>query len=1456
MKKLAYAIGGLVVLLLVAAFLVPTFVDLNDYKPLIAAEVKKATGRDLVIDGSIDLALLPSPRVSIGDVRLGNIPGAAAPDMITLDEVEAAVAFGPLLEGRLQVTSITLVQPVVTLERLADGRANWELAEPGDGTAAETGSGGGIPIALDNIVVDGGTLIYRDAAQGVTYQADRIDAIASARSLQGPFALTGTFVTQGRTIAVDAKVGDLAGPALPLSLAATSEGVGSASFAGTLKGLDASPEAAGTVEVSGQSLAAALAALTGAGAGQGPLARPFSLKGTVAASEAAVSVNDLAATLGDVRATGALNVVPGDPLRVDGAVVVNQVDLDALLAAAPGEGKEGEAAAPASPAAFALPAGIAGGLDATIEAVVFKGEVVRQVHVVVSLDEGALTVSQATALLPGGSDLSLFGVVTQAEGTPAFDGQVEAASDDLRALFRWLGADVAGVPAERLRKFSFGGAIRATPAGVSIRDGDLRFDNSRLTGAIDVALAGPLRVTADVALDKLNLDAYLPPADPAAAEGQGGGAPAGIPADLAADIKATVGQITARGVAVRDLVVDGAIEQGRVTLRKLAAADVGGARIDAQGLVDPAGGAYDLTVGVDAKDIGGLARLAGIALPVPAETLGAVAIAGTFKGDAKAVALDASIATQPATVRAQGTVGGLPDAPTFDIAFSGDAARPQVLLDAAGVTLPVDAAALAPLAFKGTWKGDLKAGDLALDATVPPAALTLAGSLTGLDAAPGGDLKLGLAGPSIVALARALGGPELLTDGAYDLKAAVAGNAAKASVDATLAALGGTLRLAGEGQDLEGKAAFQGTLDVDHPELRDLGAAFAPAQPGAPPLGALDLAAAAKGDATGATLTSLTAALGPNRLEGQGDVRLGEPRPAFKLDLTADQLLLDPFLGADGAPAEAAPAEHQWSSEPLDLSALTTADGTASLKAKAIVAGAWRLDDADIQLVLKDGVLTIQRLAGTTFGGALQATGNVSSADVNGAGLDVKLTGADVRRLLAETAGYDDLSGRLDFALKADTVGGSERDLVRNLAGDAQVVVHDGVVDGFDLTAINQRLGQLDTVADFAALAGTSLTGGQTRFTAIDGTFLIDQGVARSNDLRALMEGAEAHATAEIDLPQWRLAVDGTAQLLGHSESPPLGLRMRGPLDQPTTTFDTKALQAFLASRAIGGAIKAFGEGGAGQSLEGAAGNALGGAVGGVIGGAAGGALGSAIGGALGGGSSGSGGAATGGAALPTAESEAALPTAEGAAALPEAEPETAVPEAEAVAPEPEAAEPEAEAAEPEPEVVEPEPEAVEPEPEAAAPAEEQPAEEQALPEAEEQAVPEAEEPVLPEAEEPVLPQAEEPALPEAEEPALPEAEESVLPQAEEEVLPEAEEPALPAAEEPVLPEAEEPVLPQAEEPVLPEAEEPALPAAEEPALPEAEVLPQAEEPLPPAEGALPEAGDDEQLLEGLADQN
>ena len=89
--------------------------------------VKKATGRDLVLDGPIALSLLPTPTVTLSGVKFFNVPGSKNPNMVEVKSVTVKPSLLALLTGNIEVSEVTLVEPKIVLEINAEGKPNWEF---------------------------------------------------------------------------------------------------------------------------------------------------------------------------------------------------------------------------------------------------------------------------------------------------------------------------------------------------------------------------------------------------------------------------------------------------------------------------------------------------------------------------------------------------------------------------------------------------------------------------------------------------------------------------------------------------------------------------------------------------------------------------------------------------------------------------------------------------------------------------------------------------------------------------------------------------------------------------------------------------------------------------------------------------------------------------------------------------------------------------------------------------------------------------------------------------------------------------------------------------------------------------------------------------------------------------------------------------------------------------------
>jgi uncharacterized protein involved in outer membrane biogenesis len=168
----AWALLGVIVLVVVAGGVFVASFDPNSMKPRVIAAVKQQTGRDLAINGTINLGLSLRPTVVLHDVTLSNPPGFSRPQMASLQSLDLQLALLPLIGGRVEINRLVLTRPDILLETNAKGGNNWELTpetKPAQQPAASpSGSTSPTEISIALLRIDQGTIALRDDKSGET----------------------------------------------------------------------------------------------------------------------------------------------------------------------------------------------------------------------------------------------------------------------------------------------------------------------------------------------------------------------------------------------------------------------------------------------------------------------------------------------------------------------------------------------------------------------------------------------------------------------------------------------------------------------------------------------------------------------------------------------------------------------------------------------------------------------------------------------------------------------------------------------------------------------------------------------------------------------------------------------------------------------------------------------------------------------------------------------------------------------------------------------------------------------------------------------------------------------------------------------------------------------------------------------------------------------------------------
>ncbi|WP_181870716.1 AsmA family protein [Vreelandella rituensis] len=174
-------------LLVVLVVVIVQLMSWNVFKPLIVERLEAASGRSVAIEGDITVELLPRPKISLHDVKIGNPEWAASPQMLEARRVSVSPSLGDLLDGEFVLDAVEMAGPTLTLEQRHDAPGNWVFRNA-QGTTAESSAAGdessAPPVAIRRLSLTNAQVRYR-AAGADTPVALTIPSLQSERAGDG-----------------------------------------------------------------------------------------------------------------------------------------------------------------------------------------------------------------------------------------------------------------------------------------------------------------------------------------------------------------------------------------------------------------------------------------------------------------------------------------------------------------------------------------------------------------------------------------------------------------------------------------------------------------------------------------------------------------------------------------------------------------------------------------------------------------------------------------------------------------------------------------------------------------------------------------------------------------------------------------------------------------------------------------------------------------------------------------------------------------------------------------------------------------------------------------------------------------------------------------------------------------------------------------------------------------------
>ena len=1100
-----------------AALVLPYFVDWSSYRASFEREASAVLGRKVSVQGSATARLLPFPSVTFSDVSVGG--GANGEPAMTVETFSMDAELAPFLRGDFLIFDMRLVRPKVTIDVAADGAIDWAVQPSSPFDASQ--------ISIEKLTVTEGQVTLRHAASGRTHRLTEINTQMSAKTLDGPWRVTGSMRLDGMRTAVTINTGKVDGTgdmrlriqAEPEvhAVAIESDGdlrfeKGAASYKGQFKVAARKEKSEATdrekdpgYRISGKfSLDHERLSFDEFLFQTGPLSNPYSADG---------------------RGFVDLGEKARFELTVDGA----QVLFDEAIGTGetPGGQTFAERLAATQEALADLPRpAIPGALEVNLPAVVAGDTTIRDVRLSAEPATDGWTIKSLAATLPGRTTLEANGKL-RTDGELGFNGSLLLAIAQPSGFAAWVSQDVDDA-IRRLPAAGFRANVELTKSHQRFEDLELGLGNATFHGRAESTEPRGARASTVLKLagGALNVDGLAAFASLFVSDV---GAVRFSDRDLDLDVNA--GPVSVAGLSADKVDAAFRLRDGLLEIDRMSIGDLAGATVSATGTIkdfpDNLAGNIDASlVSVDlAPLISAVSERYGDNPIVEGLMARATAYPGLFS-DARLDVVATSAANGDGTtgfaLSAQGKAGGT----SLSATLSGSG-RPGALADTEM--------------------------SLVLSGNNDDATKLLA--LYGLPV-----LELNLTGP---------GETDLTVKGrlSEDLATVATLTAGDAS-----ARFDGATRVVNGALTLQGTAALEAT-DIE-PWLMTAGVGLPGMGTGMP----LQLETSVDFADGAAAFGGLNGTVNEGAVSGDVNCVLKDGKPYLSGRLSLDELNLEPL--ADMVLGEAAleSGGPSWSQTPFQPAVTAAFSADLDIAAGTVTAGASiNAYDASLSLRLNDEGLRLSNLSAKLFGG--DASGMFEIKNNSGTGLfstQMKLDRADLSALL----GTASVHGETDVSTALSASGKSVSGLVATLAGSGTAAFRSLVVDGLNPLAFPAFIARADMLGKdldataTAAFAPAIAASGSFAAAPAEAAFTVAGGVMRAPPLTLENPDASVEADVQADLNTGRVRADGTItyqpgiEALVGSE-PALRFSLEGPIGETSATFDSQPLAQFLTQRAL-----------------------------------------------------------------------------------------------------------------------------------------------------------------------------------------------------------------------------------------------------------------------------------------------
>jgi len=241
---------AIVVVAAAIVFIGPLFISADDVRNQIFAQVESATGYRLRVSGPLSITLFPSLQLVAGDVGVAQPASGNEAEFATAKMLKFGLMLQGLLDGKMRMTQVTLIDPVITVPKTAaviPAGEKDQVAELLEAQGDTKGRASGVEsvaeklknLTLDKLVIKNGTVILPPSGKSAGKRIEKLNLEASLPAFDQPLTFDVGAVVDGKAMQVKGSIGRfgqfLEGTPAPVRLAAKAPGTldAPASLSGT-----------------------------------------------------------------------------------------------------------------------------------------------------------------------------------------------------------------------------------------------------------------------------------------------------------------------------------------------------------------------------------------------------------------------------------------------------------------------------------------------------------------------------------------------------------------------------------------------------------------------------------------------------------------------------------------------------------------------------------------------------------------------------------------------------------------------------------------------------------------------------------------------------------------------------------------------------------------------------------------------------------------------------------------------------------------------------------------------------------------------------------------------------------------------------------------------------------------------------------------------------------------------